>query len=270
MSHLADQQEGDNPRASAVNIRTLQPGPYTNVSRPRAFSLREPQDLATAWPVSPWVAESHFSSQWRGALENMTIEILEGVAQDRYVRWTLSPSFYAAAGANDFLRSWAMSYRRFPQNPIYVEASGAAPWGEYLATLVRDPRHLQGLFIQQFGKPNRVMCRCCERRHVRSGGSDEKRGLWPFWECVSIPSFASGACGNCTYSIQASKCTWHGDDPKYQWLKASDDRQGTISRVNPQSSPSIATLTAPQTISATERRVCGAPVEERAVGGNNW
>ncbi|KAI1818924.1 hypothetical protein F4861DRAFT_548356 [Xylaria intraflava] len=212
-----------------------------NCGPSREFSLSGPADVAEAWPVSLRVENRYFGQEWKAILESLRIHLLGGLGANRYVRWTLKDGFWGAIRIRPYLQRLVRQFDidDIQPNLLFVEASQGGPWGDYILDILDDQRRSDAVFIQRFGKINAVPCECCERRYRRSDGVDEKRGLWPFHECISFAESNAGACGNCVFSIAGNACTYHGDDPRVAHFKAENLKEPVVSMMTPRSAPSL-------------------------------
>jgi len=178
----------------------------------------------------------------RNLMDTMSIYSLKGEAAGLYYEWDFSAglpnnpkahSFFSSLSVDDSVRFYIQSHPQLRKHlrPIYAEATGGKPFGKYIATLGKESRRLQGLFVQMFGHRNFVPCSHCENRYlhtfVRLHDSPPKSGfpvplrgksksdrvhvMVPWFECVSLPGFHNGVCGNCLYHVEGSSCSYHPD-----------------------------------------------------------
>ncbi len=102
--------------------------------------------------------------------------------------------------------------------PVYIEKTGGGPFGKYVAELVSRRDRAHGLFIQAYGHRNLNPCEQCVNRYRRSflhidldpGDFRLVHALWPFVECVSLPGYKGGTCGNCAFQLDGT-CSFEDD-----------------------------------------------------------
>ncbi|KAI2642473.1 hypothetical protein GGS21DRAFT_486292 [Xylaria nigripes] len=236
MSRHSDITMVDRPQDHEVE-QQVEP-PYSSRFPPREWTFNSVREIDIVWPISQDVRSSIFYSQWKELLGTMTIQVIGGIGENRYVRWVIEPNFYLIAGASAQLKQTLLAAFKRQALPLYVEASRGGPWGEYILNLLHDRRRTEAIYVQRYGYQNHVPCECCERRYIQSDGMTDRRGLWPFSTCVGIPGYANGACANCLFSIQGVRCTFATKgEAGIDRLRGTRNSHARNSRVNPLASP---------------------------------
>ncbi|RYP74534.1 hypothetical protein DL769_004002 [Monosporascus sp. CRB-8-3] len=202
------------------------PGPYTSqgISALPRVKLDETDELLEHWDkhaVMARITSKHFEM-----LGAMSIAFPLGPAEGRYLKWRITgANFWEAANAQSPIAKMLVSKGKPKMNTVFVEINRAGPAGQFMSLLVKDPRYVNGLFIQAFGVPNLVPCELCERRHCGSETPDQS-GMFPFFGCRSIPGFAENSCGNCVGSIEGHRCTFRDD--RFKALRANFKRKPQV------------------------------------------
>jgi hypothetical protein len=175
-------------------------------------------------------AKYPFNNIWASLLCHIGIYEIEGQHSDRYLCWLLrttakQDSLWRSVQSDGFLLSfWAIRHSQLAASaqPVYVEKLNGGPFGSYAGALASDKRRIPSLFIQMYGLRNAVPCESCERSYRRSvnpgvtpGSADQKpvRVMTPFFECISLPGFSHGVCGNCVYQVNGANCSFHYRPP---------------------------------------------------------
>lgn len=160
-------------------------------------------------------------------VEQLSMSYLTGPAYGRYLKWEITnPHFWAAASAQKPVTELISSPRCPPApNSVFVEITDGGPLGHYIELLVKHPRYVTGLFIQAYGIENKVPCRLCEQRFMKSDGGG-KAGMWPFFGCKSIPAFSDYSCGNCVSGVEGHNCSFRDD--RFDHLRARWNSQPLI------------------------------------------
>ncbi|CAK7207836.1 hypothetical protein SEUCBS139899_010651 [Sporothrix eucalyptigena] len=167
-----------------------------------------------------------FNNNWATFLCSVAVYEIEGPYKDLYFCWVLRTTAKQDAlwrglhSDNALLQYWTNNHHRLAPraNPVYVERINGGPIGAYAGAICADGRRLKGLFIQIYGLRNAVPCESCERmyrRYVNPGPAEKGVGqrprhvMAPFFDCISLPGYNKGVCGNCTYSIANTMCSYH-------------------------------------------------------------
>jgi hypothetical protein len=112
------------------------------------------------------------------------------------------------------LRDQLHSQRR----PIYMSAVDGGPLGWFMAQIIHDQSKARALLVAAYGNRNTVPCAHCEQHflgcfqslpgqdgHIHDGGM-KVHTIWPFFDCVSLPGYADGACANCILGGKGPDC----------------------------------------------------------------
>ncbi|CAK7207838.1 hypothetical protein SEUCBS139899_010653 [Sporothrix eucalyptigena] len=167
-----------------------------------------------------------FNNSWMTLLSNMCVFEIDGPGKDLYLCWVLRTStkqdvFWRGMGPDqNLLQYWVDNQAQLAARaqPVYMERLNGGPLGSIPGSLCDDKRRLKGLFIQMYGYRNTNPCECCERgyrAHISPGpvedgiGQRPTRVMTPFFECISLPFFSKGSCGNCEALIRNRDCSYH-------------------------------------------------------------
>ncbi|KAI0839901.1 hypothetical protein F5Y06DRAFT_295277 [Hypoxylon sp. FL0890] len=251
-TEMQDVDQGLIPRKAPLD---RVPGPFFTrnaaVLQPRNLA---PRDIMALWSERHGFGVTRLNAKARQMIESLSISILEGRAKGRYVCWKLrSMQFWDAAGLNSRYKPYASRMTLEKAKPVYVDLVQGGPIGEFMFHFCSDSRRVIGLFIQMFGLPNEVPCRCCVRR-FRSSETDLHSGVWPFFGCRSMPGVAGWSCGMCCYSIEAHLCDFR--DSKLKHFRARRRREPPLLEdLNPGNSPESMTIEGPQLLTWADRYV---------------
>jgi len=142
-----------------------------------------------------------------------------GLAEGIYVMWQLpddADHLWAALLDPETRRYYHKHKGKLCAQPVYAEYLNGRHVHQYLALIGVCTSRALGLFAQAYGHRNINPCSGCERRYLQtykpSNPDDQQSNpihiLWPFFECISLPSFQEGSCGNCLYHLEARQCTY--------------------------------------------------------------
>ena len=95
--------------------------------------------------------------------------------------------------------------------PIFVEASIAGPFGQFIERMLSRGEYAPAIAAQAVGTVNPYPCSHCV---TLLRGSDRlgRRGMAPFFGCVSFVPYHR-CCGNCLMWGRRTNCEWvvHGE-----------------------------------------------------------
>ena len=171
-----------------------------------------------------------FNNVWASLLCHIGIFEIEGPHGDRYLCWLLRTTakqdtlWRSIQSDTSLLSFWTVQHSQLATSaqPVYVEKLNGGPLGSYAGALASDKRRVPSLFVQMYGFRNAVPCESCERNYRRNvnpgvtpGSSDQNpvRVMSPFFECISLPGFSHGVCGNCLFAVNGANCSFHSKPP---------------------------------------------------------
>lgn len=214
-------------------------------------------DLTGGFPHKGWFSGN---LMWQSLLERIVIYEVGGRAKGLYDEW------YFDVHPEEILKTWSflgvdrdtgafiqdnIEWLKNSVSSAYAVRTHSTPWGGIMGRLAHDRRSLKGLFVQLHGSRNQNPCSCCENRYLRTQVDKDSdlelkdelvHVMDPFFECISLPGYQNGACGNCLYHIEAVKCTFrYNMHPEVQGMKATRRSSGSLPdrRLSPNTCPRI-------------------------------
>ena len=165
---------------------------------------------------------SAFTSNWQHCLGVITISEVQGPARNLYLKWTVENVDLVKKLFRDLLpnESWQaigqLDFQPTKFKPVFVKIVNEGPLGNYMELISSRGGRAKGLFVQLYGTRNLNPCECCENRYLKSirrfpqhRTETEVHVMWPFFECVSVPGFNYGVCGNCMYHLEEKDCSYN-------------------------------------------------------------
>lgn len=216
---------------------SVQPRPVPNHGIVADFSLSSEQkpdgepSSSKSRSAAVGAAKRPFSNTWVVLWCHFALYEISGDHAGKYVCWVLRTTakqdslWRGLLADSSLLKFWEANQAQLAPlaNPVFVEKTNGGAFGAYAAALVSERRRLPGLFVQTYGYRNAVPCEACERNYRRyvnpgftSGSTDQNpfRVMVPFFDCVSLPGFSQGVCGNCLYYVGGAACSYHKHPPK--------------------------------------------------------
>lgn len=205
---------------------------------PRPTTQRQIADLGCqVWFVTTEPALGDLVTPTLG-IRRLTTDIqvcrITGRGEGLYVMWILPDDpdrLWSTLLDNQSLRYYHNHKATLVPHAVFAEYLNGLPLHQYLALIGNRAGRAAGLFAQAYGHRNINPCNCCETRYLQyyrpSDPTDRHSNpihlLWPFFECISLPGFQEGACGNCLYLLQRGKCVYAAQprDPHVRPMRAS-------------------------------------------------